>query len=290
MKKITSPIAKIILMTCVVVLSSAIVNKTFAGCPIPTIQTNPLSTTACGGGTPAFTGSVTNSCSVTIVFQWQVWNGSVWTTIVAAGSNPTYSGWTTGTLSLSGIVIGNNNYQYRLSAQCTGGAGGCGGTSAFSAWSSAATLTVNTISTNPISATASNSFVCSGSPSTLTLNGGGGGTGTVVHWYSGASCAVTSVGTGIPLIVSPVATTTYWGRYEDPAPCNTNTSCASVQVSVTAPVTPTITVTSNPAASGGIITTCSGNLVSFTSTQTNQGASPTYQWYKNGLPISLATS
>lgn len=93
------------------------------------------------------------------------------------------------------------------------------------------TVTVSQKSGNPTSATASPATICSGQTSTLTLTGGGGGTGTVIHWYTG-SCGGTSVGTGNGLVVSPIATTTYYGRYEDPAPCSFNTTCAQVTVTV----------------------------------------------------------
>src|SRR5262249_29588222 len=59
--------------------------------------------------------------------------------------------------------------------------------------------------------------------------GGGGGTGETIHWYSG-SCGGTPVGTGNGLSVTPTVTTTYFGRYEDPAPCSFNSLCASVTV------------------------------------------------------------
>src|SRR4029077_9533419 len=58
------------------------------------------------------------------------------------------------------------------------------------------------------------------------------------------------VGVGNGLSVSPTVTTTYFGRYEDGAPCNFNTTCASV------------TITVNPVSVGGSVasaqTICSG--------------------------------
>ena len=152
------------------------------------------------------------------------------------------------------------------------------------------TQTLAIKSTNPTSATASNATVCSGSPSSLTLVGGGGGTGTVVKWYTG-SCGGTLVGTGNPLVVNPTVATTYYGRYEDPAPCSNNTTCATVTVNITASVTPTVTVTTNPVDAGGVINVCSGQNVTFTVTGfTNQGSGQTYQWYNSGGPIAGATA
>lgn len=107
----------------------------------------------------------------------------------------------------------------------------------------ARTVTINAQSTDPTSATASSSAICNGQSTTLTLNGGGGGTGTAIKWYS-TSCGVGLVGTGNNLSVSPTATTTYYGRYEDPAPCSFNTACQSVTITVN-PL-PTITIGTSP--------------------------------------------
>ena len=65
----------------------------------------------------------------------------------------------------------------------------------------------------------------------LTLNGGGGGTGEIIQWYSG-SCGGTFAGSGNNLSVSPTATTTYFGRYEDAAPCSFNSVCMPVTITV----------------------------------------------------------
>jgi fibronectin-binding autotransporter adhesin len=115
--------------------------------------------------------------------------------------------------------------------------------------STAAALTVNAESADPTSATAGSSTICSGGSTTLTLNGGGGGAGEMIHWYTG-SCGGTSVGTGNGLSVSPTTTTTYYGRYEDGAPCSFNTACQSVTVTVNQPPTaPNKTFTRAPGIS-----------------------------------------
>jgi hypothetical protein len=102
--------------------------------------------------------------------------------------------------------------------------------------STAAALTVNAKSADPTSATAGSSTICNGGSTTLTLNSGGGGNNETIHWYSG-SCSGTALGTGNNLSVSPTTTTTYYGRYEDGAPCSFNTACQSVTVTVNQPPT-----------------------------------------------------
>ena len=138
------------------------------------------------------------------------------------------------------------------------------------------------VSSNPTSATTSavGDTICNGGSTTLTLNGGGGGSCTAtIHWYSG-SCGGTSVGTGNGLSVSPTATTTYYGRYEDAAPCSHNSACASVTVTVNPSFTPSVSVTANPG-----FDTCSANPVTFTANPVNGGATPSYQWYQDDSPV-----
>ena len=123
-------------------------------------------------------------------------------------------------------------------------------------------ISVNQKSGNPTSATASPTTVCSGAAVTLTLSGGGAGGNETIKWYSG-SCGGTLVGTGSPCTVNPTTTTTYYGRYEDGAPCNYNSTCAATaQVTVNAlPSTPTAS-NDGPTCQGGTLhlyaTTVSG--------------------------------
>ena len=95
-----------------------------------------------------------------------------------------------------------------------------------------AVVTVNAMSANPTSASASVNPLCTGGSTVLTLTGGGGGTGETITWYTG-SCGGTLAGTGNSLSVSPTTTTTYYGRYEDGAPCSYNSACVQVTVTVT---------------------------------------------------------
>jgi predicted outer membrane repeat protein len=120
------------------------------------------------------------------------------------------------------------------------------------------TVTVNTLSTTPTGATGTTT-ICSGSSTTLTVDGGSKGTGAITEWFTG-SCGGTLVFTGDAFIVSPTITTTYYVRYT--GTCNT-TTCATVTVTVNqlptvnAPTvvqptcaTPTGTITVNASGSG----------------------------------------
>ena len=106
----------------------------------------------------------------------------------------------------------------------------------FSVCSTTRTITITVAGTSgaPVSATALPTTICTGASSILTLNGGGGGGPTeIVHWYSG-SCGGASVGIGNNLSVSPLVTTTYFGRYESSACAGFSTICKSVTITVAA--------------------------------------------------------
>jgi large repetitive protein len=141
-------------------------------------------------------------------------------------------------------------------------------------------ITVNTKSADPVSASASATTLCPKESATLTLNGGGGGTGEVIRWYSG-SCGGTLVGTGNNLVVTPTTTTTYFGRYEDGAPCNYNSNCQAV----------TVTIHPNPTADFKIdqLSECAKDSVSFNPFNVSADVT-SYLWDFQDAPGSNATN
>jgi hypothetical protein len=150
------------------------------------------------------------------------------------------------------------------------------------------TVTVNTKSADPTSATAGVNPICTGGSTALTLSGGGGGTGETIHWYTG-SCGGTSVGTGNGLIVSPTTTTTYYGRYEDGAPCNYDSACAQVTVTVQDTEPPVITCPANitvNAAAGG----CTSNVTFAVTATDNCGSASVSSMPASGFAFPLGTT
>ncbi len=119
--------------------------------------------------------------------------------------------------------------------------------------SSTGTLTVDAASTAPSSVSASVNPTCSGGGTVLTYSGGGGGPGATFYWYAGGCGSGSAIGTGNNLTVYPTTTTTYYGRWQDGSPCNDNTACASVTVTVDAVSTAPSSVSAsvNPTCSGG---------------------------------------
>src|SRR5439155_13656368 len=142
--------------------------------------------------------------------------------------------------------------------------------------------TVKQKSADPTSATATPSTICNGQSSTLALVSGGGGEDTSIHCYSG-SCGGTPVGAS----VSPTTTTTYYGRYEDGAPCSYNSACATVTVKVkqefAAPTSPMATPS----------TSCNGQSNRMALVGGGGGDNGMIQWYSGscgGTPVGASVS
>jgi hypothetical protein len=197
-----------------------------------------------------WTVTVSGSASATLTANSQV---------ATAGNPAVFTGSASAiTVNLGSTGAGNVNVS--VTANNT-----CGSSSALTE-----NLAVNLLSDNPTSATASIATICNGQNTNLTLNGGGGGTNEVVTWYTGG-CGGSLVGTGNGLSVSPTATTTYFGRYETPAPCSDETTCQAVTITVNQP---SVAPTSISGASAG----CNGDPVLLTAIGGTLGTGANYQW------------
>lgn len=137
---------------------------------------------------------------------------------------------------------GNTEYYVR-------GEGVCGETNC-------ASLLINTSTTSiePTSIVATNSALCVGQSTVLSVSGGVLGTNATWNWYS-ASCGSGLIGTGNSISVSPSATTTYFVRGE--GDCG-NSICTEITITVGAGVqAPTNASTSQDNICPGQTTTLS---------------------------------
>lgn len=136
----------------------------------------------------------------------------------------------------------------------------------------------------PTSASSDRDNFCADDPGNITLSATGG-SGNILNWYTG-SCGGSLLGPGAGpnnsiTIPSPTVTTTYYARWENV--CG-NSPCVSVTVTVIPNVAASVTidVSQNPV--------CNNTQVTFTAIPSNGGASPTYQWYVNSLPVGTGGS
>ncbi|MES2285611.1 MAG: PKD-like domain-containing protein [Bacteroidota bacterium] len=180
----------------------------------------------------------------------------------SASPNPNCGG--ASTLSVGGGALGSGANWYWYAGSCSGSLVGTGSSISVAPGSTttyfvraqgtcnttacaSVTLTVNSPSSDPSSASASPNPICGGS-TTLTLNGGSLGTGASWRWYTGG-CPGSLVGTGTSISVSPGSSTTYYVRGE--GACN-NTNCVSVTVTVNTPSSAPVGATAsvNPTCGG----------------------------------------
>ncbi len=230
----------------------------------PSITAQPNPQTICVGTNTSF--SITSAAATS--FQWQesTNGGGSWSNITNGGI---YSGATTATLTLTGVLVSMNNYQYRCVASVL-----CGSTN-----SNAATLTVNaapSISSQPAA-----SVVCGAASTTFSVTAAGGG--LTYQWQSAASCAGpwTNLANAAPysgvttatLTVNPTSIAMNGTAYR----CIITGTCAPAATSncVTLTVNTPIAITSQPSNA----TLCAGLQTTFTVAAT--GTTPAYQWQES---------
>ena len=229
----------------------------------PAITVQPSSITICAGNNATFSVTATGGG---LIYQWQesiTGAGGPWNNITNGG---VYSGATTATLTLTGVPVGMNSYQYRCVVT-----GVCPGT----ATSNPAILTVGTalvINTHPASQT-----ICASTNVSFTVavtgtvniyqwqesTNGGGSWNNITNGgvYSGANTATLTL-TGVPATYN-----TYQYRCVLTGACPPINSNAAI---LTVNALPTVTV--QPSAS----TICATQNTTFSITAT--GAGITYQW------------
>lgn len=228
----------------------------------PAITTPPSSTSICAGNNVTFTVGATGTG---IAYQWQesTNGGGTWNNVTNGG---VYSGATTTALTLTGVTLGMNSYQYRciITGSCTP-----------AATSTAATLTVG--STLVINSQPGNNIVCAGATANYSVSV----SGTVTYqwqestnggttWTNITNGGIYSNATTANLTLTGVTAgmNSYLYRCQVSGNCpSINSNSASLTVN-TAP-----SITAQPAASTVI---CTAQNTSFTVGASGTGV--TYQW------------
>lgn len=196
-------------------------------------------------------------------------NGETSELTYSGGSGNTFA-WFTSSCGGTQVGTGNNLSVAPTSTTTYYGRweNSCGNSSCLSV-----TITVNPLPQAPASVSATSPTICTGETTQLTYSGGSGDN---FYWYT-SSCGGTLVGSGNNLSITPTATTTYYGRWENN--CGSST-CESTVVTVN----PLTAITSQPQSA----TICEAENVEFTVAA--NGTNLTYQWYKDGSLISGAAS
>jgi hypothetical protein len=236
------------------------VTMNVSGIISPSINISTPSNTICSGTNITFTSVPTNGGTPT--YQWKKNGNNVATTSTYADN-----------------ALANNDIITCImtsTASCV---------SSATATSNAITMTVNTTVTPSVTIGATQTSVCSGANVTFTATPSNGGTTPTYQWKKngtnvGSNSAVNTYSDNALAnndAISCVITSN--------AVCATSATATSNSISITTnSVTPSITIaTANT-------TICEGTNVTFTSTPTNGGTSPSYQWKKNGINVGTGTT
>ncbi len=229
----------------------------------PTATITASSSTFCAGTSVQFTSSITNGGTAP-AYQWKK-NGS----IISGATSATY---TSNTL-VNGDII---TLQLTSNAVCP---------SATVVNSNPVTMTVTTAVTPAVSIAANNTTVCAGTPVNFTSTPTNGGTTPTYQWKKNG-VNITGATSATYTLTSPVNGDAITVVMTSNATCASTATATSnaVTITVTTAVTPSVSIAANNT------TVCSGTAVNFIATPTNGGTTPTYQWKKNGVNITGATS
>ncbi|MCX6303632.1 MAG: choice-of-anchor J domain-containing protein [Bacteroidetes bacterium] len=233
--------------------SAPVTMSVTAGVPV-SVTVSPSINPVCAGTTVTFSATPVNGGNAP-AYQWKV-NG----TNVSGATNATYS-----------FIPANNNTVVCVlssNAGCTAGS---------PASSAPVTMTVNTPAAAGISIVSSTNNVCDGTTISFTATPANGGVTPAFQWKVNG----TNTGTNSPAF-------SYIPANGDIVTCvlTSGESCISGNPATSNPVNIVI----KPILPVGVIVTpsanpeCEDNLVTFTATPVNGGATPSYQWNVNGNP------
>ncbi len=191
------------------------------------------------------------------------------------GTNATYE-WGTGYTAGANVISGQTGASITVTATATSGywvrrvdGAPCNSTTG----QTTTTVTVSVAPTAPTSISTTNTSICSGTSIALTAIGGNTGTNGTYQWGTGSVVGSNIIAgqTYYIMWVNPTATTTYWVRIVDTAPCNATTSGVTQTITVSTPSTAPTTIS-------GTTTVCSGTNLTLTASGGTMGTGASYQW------------
>jgi hypothetical protein len=252
---------------------------------------------SCNTGTTATSNSIAMTVTPTIATAISIVS-STGTSICAGTSvtftaTPTNGGTPTYQWFVGSTPVGSNSATYTTTSLSNGQTVSCEMTSSLTcplpavATSNLITFTVNPTASPTISITSNPTAaaICSGINVTYTANITNGGSTPVYQWKLNGSNVGTNASTySNNTLASSDAVTCELATNNTCAAAQTATS-NSISKTINQSVTPTITITSNPA-----MPVCVHGEVTFTATITNGGTNPDYQWKKNNQNYGIGNS
>ena len=244
--------------------SSATSNKiviTITTTVVPSVTVSASATTVCAGTSVTFTASPVNGGS-SPSYQWFK-DG-----VLQAGNTGIYSSTTLANHDSVWCILTSN-------ANCV---------SPATATSNKVVMTINPIVVPTVVITASQNPICAGDSVTFTAAITNGGAAPAYQWKkNGVNVGSNSATYGAAGLAN---NDSVWCVLTSNAPCPSPASVTSnkVHMTVNPIVTPSITVNASQT------TICTGTLVNFTSSISNGGSNPVYQWYKNGNTVGTNLS
>jgi len=218
----------------------------------------------CSGTSVTFTATATNG-GTTPTYQWK--KGG---TNITGATNSTYTSTTLATGDIITCAIASN-------ATCVTGS---------PATSNSITMTVNAGGAASVSIAANpTGSICSGTSVTFTATPTNGGTATYQWKLNGTNItgATNATYTSTTLANNDAMTCVMTSSLSCATGSPATSNMLTMSVSPSVPVS--VSIAANPGSS-----ICTGISVTFTATAANGGASPAYQWKKNGTNIGGATT
>lgn len=251
-------------------------------CPTPTTATSNIITMVV---TAPLTPSVNISASPVGTICA---NTSVTFTAAPAngGSSPSYQ-W-----QVNGTNVGTNTAIFTSTTLVNGDAvkvimtSNAGCVSSTTATSNTVTMNVTTSLVPSVSIAANPAgSICTGTPITFTATPTNGGPSPSYQWQVNGVNAGTNAATFT--LATPANGDLVKVIMTSNSTCVSPTTATSnsIAIVVSAPVTPSVNISANPAG-----TVCTGLLVTFTAVPANGGAMPSYQWTVNGTNVGTNSS
>ena len=239
--------------------AGAHVVRKIGACPIIVISLQPHDQSLCRSGDVSFRIEISNVTS----YQWQVNPGTGWNDVINDGI---YSGSSASQLNVKVADTSMNKYQYRcvLKNACA------------NLFSATAQLFVTTPKSPAITISTSTETICAGSTTTFVALPVNEGTAPLFQWKKNGS----KIATGRSYVSDNI-------NDGDVITCvlTSNDICIATNTAesnaITMRVSPQLTPSVIISASTNNI--CAGTPVTFSSTITNGGDEPLFQWQKNGI-------